>query len=382
MNNSDLRRRVEVALQSFVSSRELSPPWSGRKVVIYGAGGFGRDLCKAVRQSQNVTVLGYIDKTGTGQTLSDGLPCHHIGSDAAHRWANENAIALIGVHNCGASLKDIKGLLVQAGFSRVVTPMEAYLSLWESLGWRYWVGKPVDYAPAFSLIEKARSLWADELSERLFLETILFRVSFDLEMLATPTGPKAQYADPSVPRWNESLRMVDGGAYTGDSIQTFLDSSYRIESVHAFEPDIENFNKLRAAAVKFPNATEISLWPCGIWSSTCRLNFNEGGGGGSNLSLQGSSSVPVVALDEALHNQDINLIKLDVEGAEPDALQGARRIIEKSRPGLAVCLYHQPQQLWSIPLWISALNLDYKFYYRVHEYNTFDTVLYAIPEAR
>jgi hypothetical protein len=109
------------------------------------------------------------------------------------------------------------------------------------------------------------------------------------------------------------------------------------------------------------------------------LNFSEGDGTSSKLSASGLSLVPVVALDDILHGQPINLIKLDIEGAEPEALRGARRLIEKYRPGLAVCLYHHPHHLWAIPLWIKELNLNYHLYCRTHAQNTFETVLYAIP---
>jgi hypothetical protein len=84
-------------------------------------------------------------------------------------------------------------------------------------------------------------------------------------------------------------------------------------------------------------------------------------------------------LDDVLHGQEINLIKLDIEGAEPEALRGARRLIEKYRPGLAICLYHHPHHLWSIPLWVHDLNLGYRLFYRAHQHNTFEAVLYAVP---
>ena len=100
----------------------------------------------------------------------------------------------------------------------------------------------------------------------------------------------------------------------------------------------------------------------------------------SKLSDTGGCSVPVVALDDVLQGQPVNLIKLDIEGAEAEALLGAQRIIEKYRPGLAVCLYHHPRHLWSIPLWVKGLGLDYSLYFRTHQHNTFDTVLYAVPK--
>jgi FkbM family methyltransferase len=174
--------------------------------------------------------------------------------------------------------------------------------------------------------------------------------------------------------------MVDGGAYTGDTLRSLLGHGYHFEAIYAFEPDLENFRNLRDTVGRLSRETEISLWPCGVSSETDRLNFSEGDGVSSKFSETGSAQVPVVALDDVLHGQPVNLIKLDIEGAEPGALQGARRLIEKYRPGMAVCLYHFPHHLWSIPLWVAELNLGYHFYYRIHEENTFEGVLYAIPE--
>jgi hypothetical protein len=89
--------------------------------------------------------------------------------------------------------------------------------------------------------------------------------------------------------------------------------------------------------------------------------------------------VQCVALDDALPVESPTYVKLDIEGAEPAALQGARRLLTRARPRLAVCVYHEPDHLWSLPLWVDALGLDYDLHLRAHRYNGFDVVLYAIP---
>jgi FkbM family methyltransferase len=284
------------------------------------------------------------------------------------------------VHNYLASVREIKAQLTQFGFSTILTPMEVYPHLSRELGWRFWLGSRQDYAAAVSPIEQLGALWADQESERLFYETLLYRLGIELEVVAPLTDVLFQYAVPAIPRWQAPLRMVDGGAYTGDTLQNLLQHGYHFATIHAFEPDAENFKRLCVTASAFTPETQISLWPCGLWSSTCRMNFSEGFEMGSKLSDAGPTMVPVVALDDVLHGQPVNLIKLDIEGAEADALRGAQRLIKKYRPGLAICLYHYPQHLWSIPLWVEGLNLDYHFYCRTHAHNTFDTVLYAIPE--
>ena len=379
MNNDDYYRRMQKALTNFVNRKSEAPAWEGRKIVIYGAGGFGQDLAKALLR-QGASALGFLDQKGAGQEAAPGLRVFRPDSSEAQSWLAEKPVVVIGVYNSSVCLREIKTLLAQFGFPAVVTPMEAYLHLSKDLGWRFWMGTPQDYFAAAGPIEQTRALWADQASEQLFLETLLFRLGCDLEKTASPTSASFQYADPTLPRWQEPIRLVDGGAYSGDTLQRLLEHGYHFATIHAFEPDAENFKRLRITASAFGPETQISLWPCGVWSSMCRMSFSEGGNTSSKLSASGPSVVPVVALDDVLHGQPINLIKLDIEGAEPDALRGAQRLIEKYRPGLAVCLYHYPDHLWSIPLWVQELNLDYRLYYRAYAHNTFETVLYAIPK--
>lgn len=370
--------RVQKALAAFLSPLP-PPPWEGRKVVIYGAGNFGRNVAKALRQ-RNVVILGFLDRNGTGQTVMENLPAHAPSSGQAKHWLAENPVAIIAVHNPFTSVRDIAGLLNRVGVARIATPMEVYSYLGQELGWNFWLGTADHYKASPTRIDKAGSLWADAESERLFFETLLYRLEFDLEMASTISGAACQYSHPTVPRWNDPLCMVDGGAYNGDTLRGLLRHGYRFDSVYAFEPDLENVRQLRDSIAEVLPGVKSSIWPCGLSCKTDRLKFAEGGGTSSKFSETGSAQVPVVALDDVLHGQPVNFIKLDIEGAEADALQGAKGLIEKHRPGLAVCLYHLPHHLWDIPLWIAELNLGYRFYYRVHEHGTFETVLYALPE--
>jgi FkbM family methyltransferase len=380
MNNDDLRQLARKTLMNFVQRKLDTPAWEGQKVVIYGAGDFGRDLARVLRLRPNVTILGFLDQKGSGQAVLEDLRAHSLEAAAAKRWLTEKPVVIIGVHNYLASVREIKAQLTQFGFSPVLTPMNAYPYLSKELGWRFWLGSQQDFSAGAGAIERLSSLWADEESERLFFETLLYRLGVELEVVTPLTDVLFQYAVPGLPRWQEPVRIVDGGAYTGDTLQSLLHHGYHFTAVHAFEPDAKNFQRLCATASVFAPETQISLWPCGVWSSTCRMNFTEGREMGSKLSDAGPTSVPVVALDEVLYGQPVSLIKLDIEGAEADALRGARRLIEKYRPGLAICIYHNPDHLWSIPLWIEDLKLNYRFYCRAHAHNTFDTVLYAVPQ--
>jgi FkbM family methyltransferase len=181
-----------------------------------------------------------------------------------------------------------------------------------------------------------------------------------------------QYMPIDLPRWVEPLRLIDCGAYDGDTLEALLGGGYRIEAVAAFEPDPNNYAKLTAR--RHFNAVYV---PCGVSSSTKFVRFDAGHGTGSRINESGDSTIMCVTIDEVLPSFAPNLIKMDVEGAEPDALRGAECTLRRHRPGLAISLYHQPDHLWEIPLWLARLHLSYKMFIRGHRHCGHDLILYC-----
>jgi hypothetical protein len=117
--------------------------------------------------------------------------------------------------------------------------------------------------------------------------------------------------------------------------------------------------------------------PLGVWSSNTQLRFSGSKNMGSSLDEDGEMIIQCVTIDSLIHGFLPNLIKFDVEGAEVEALIGCRNLITESKPDLCISLYHRPEHLFQIPLMIHSWCLDYKFYMRVHEENTFGVVLYC-----
>lgn len=78
----------------------------------------------------------------------------------------------------------------------------------------------------------------------------------------------------------------------------------------------------------------------------------------------------------------LDLIKMDIEGADERALHGMRETIDRFRPQLAVCLYHEPQHMWTIPGLLMSWLKGYRFYVRLYSYTRFECLIYAIPEER
>jgi hypothetical protein len=95
---------------------------------------------------------------------------------------------------------------------------------------------------------------------------------------------------------------------------------------------------------------------------------------------EGGIRVGVVGIDEVVKEEPVTFIKLNIEGAESEALAGARQTILKFRPKLAIAAYHRPDHLWSLAGILADMRCNYRFYLRQHDIGIVETVLYAIPD--
>jgi hypothetical protein len=76
--------------------------------------------------------------------------------------------------------------------------------------------------------------------------------------------------------------------------------------------------------------------------------------------------------------QKVDYIKLDIEGAEQDAIDGAKETIRKYKPILAICIYHKAQDWYKIPKKVLEIQSDYKVYIRHYMEGIYETVMYFI----
>jgi FkbM family methyltransferase len=152
-----------------------------------------------------------------------------------------------------------------------------------------------------------------------------------------------------------------------------LRNGYDIGAVAAFEPDPDNYAKL----VRRHADLNVVFLPCGVSSIVGLTRFEGGRGTASRIGESGQTVIQCVSIDDCLPSFAPTLIKMDIEGAEPAALRGAERTLRRHRPGLAIALYHRPEHLWEIPLWLAERKLDYRMYLRGHLYNGYESILYC-----
>ena len=71
-------------------------------------------------------------------------------------------------------------------------------------------------------------------------------------------------------------------------------------------------------------------------------------------------------------------IKMDIEGAEKEAILGAENIIRIQKPKMAVSIYHKREDIWELPKLLLEMNPEYRFYLRHYSFRDAETVLYAV----
>ena len=179
---------------------------------------------------------------------------------------------------------------------------------------------------------------------------------------------------------NENEIFVDAGGYTGDTVIKFLTwCNYKYKKIYAIEPD-ENNCKTLMANIKKESFDNIHIYQQGVWNKKDILKFEDTGNVDSKIAPDGKSSIKVDTIDNIVANDKVTFIKLDVEGAELEALQGAYQTIKQHNPRIAVCIYHKPEDFIEIPLYFINNFPDYKLYIRKYSYswNYYDVILYAI----
>jgi FkbM family methyltransferase len=229
-------------------------------------------------------------------------------------------------------------------------------------------------------VRRAGLLWSDDASRGEYLAQVRWRLIGDFSLPA-PVRHAAYFPLELCPLTDHEV-FVDCGAYDGDSIRSFLDQPKKsFQKIYGFEPDPANFRKLREEVSLRAERDSITLQCAAVGAHSGSVTFSGDGNEASSVG-KGEMVVNCITLDEALSGMAPTYIKMDIEGAELDALNGARTIIQRNSPVLAVCSYHSQNHLWKIPLLIQSINPNYSFFLHPHLLEGWDLVCYAIPKSR
>jgi FkbM family methyltransferase len=350
------------------------------KVVIFGVGQLGRFLLPVVRSAGLQPICFCDNNPHHWGTEIDGLKV--ISPAAALDRHGSRAFFLLAIYNATPAYRQLREL----GCQRIVR--------YPLLFWRY-----ADFIPDGGLATPPRilgqaaemrpgyELLADEESRQEFRAQIRWRCLLDYDCLPQPHPPAETYFPPDLLRLSPEEVFVDCGAFDGDTIRAYLaKTGDSFGHIYAFEPDAANLRGLHSylATLSPSIAARISVLPYAVGRRNGTVRFNAEGSMGSRVVDSGGTiQIECRSLDSAFA-RDVSptFIKMDIEGAEIDAIPGAEKIIARCRPAIAACAYHRPEHLWILPKLLRAASANYRIYLRRYAEECWETVYYAIPPER
>lgn len=177
---------------------------------------------------------------------------------------------------------------------------------------------------------------------------------------------------------------VDAGAFNGDTIEKFIKFNSDFEKIYAFEADKKNYEQLKKSFIYQGFKKKIKIYNYGVYNESATVEFNGEIGISSNIVNEQINNyfekkvthIRCVKIDDII-KEKVTFIKMDIEGSEIKALEGAKNTISKYKPNLAICIYHKTDDLWKIPDLIHKMVPEYQLYIRHHSCIFYDTVLYA-----
>ncbi len=183
-----------------------------------------------------------------------------------------------------------------------------------------------------------------------------------------------QYFDVFSPNPEGNEVFVDAGAYDGQTTLDFIEwtggnykVAYTLEPIKEMCPVIQK---------KLADHKNISIIQTAAWKQKEWLYFDDDKTS-SCMTDNGALAIPASDIDSIVGDETVTFIKMDIEGCEMEALEGAKKTILRDHPRLAICIYHKDMDVIDIAAYLLELVPDYRFHIRHYSSHMWETVLYA-----
>ncbi len=233
------------------------------------------------------------------------------------------------------------------------------------------------------IIDSLFYILEDERSKKIIYKRFYSYLVFNKELsnfTFTDIYSKDKYVPLDIIMKSDIKIVVDGGAYVGDTLQYFVEQADEyIKEYICYEMDKENYKMLMSFIRELPQyiKDKIEINNLGLSNKNDIVNYS-GALEVCKIVSDGNESARVVQLDSHQKGRKISYIKMDIEGSEIDALEGAKKIIIENKPICAICAYHTIEHLWKIPFLLKQLVPEYKIYFRHHDETECELVCYAV----
>ncbi|WP_446897225.1 FkbM family methyltransferase [Clostridium sp. LBM24168] len=352
-------------------------------VMIYGTGTIAKGVYEFLI-NRNYNIKCFLNKNFEyPDAVSNLEDIKKIDDDSITANMKNDFTVVVAIFNPYADVCNIIKNLRYLGYKNIITFAELIDIFEGEIEGIFYLNTSKNFIKDKSYIVKASDLWSDDKSGKLYESLVNFRITKDYKYLIDKDPLEQQYFPNDIENiyTEKNIRFVDCGAFDGDTIHSLISKFKNVQAIVAFEPDIENYKKLIEVIndIRSKHILEdISAFPCAVYSDAIQVKFDMKKSEGSNISDSGSNIVQCISIDDSIGGIKPTFIKMDIEGAEYEALLGAKKTICSIKPNLAISLYHTPSDLYRIPLLIDSWNLGYKFYLRIYRYSAHDLVMYAV----
>ena len=189
-----------------------------------------------------------------------------------------------------------------------------------------------------------------------------------------------EYFDVPVHEIGKNEIFIDAGCLDGEDSKRFIEwCGGEYKKIIAVEPSKRSERIVRNSLSDY----QVEVLNVALGEKDGEIEFYDiydhpGGSGINEKENAFRYKMPIKRIDDIAGNQHITFIKMDIEGSEIAALKGTENIIKRDKPILAVSVYHNEDDVVDIPLLISGMREDYKFYLRHYSNTLCDLVLYCI----
>ena len=349
-----------------------------RRIVIFGAGRLGRLILRGLSGTDLEPIAFADNNPRSWGTMTDGLPVLSP-RDAANKHS-QDAVFVVAVWHPSRSplMSSLLDQLRILGCLAVAFPLLFWRHSSTFLPYFFW-DLPENLLQQSSEIAAAFELLHDDSSRQAFAAQLQLRLRADFDCGGVPCAGDQYF--PGLFSLNADESFVDCGSYIGDTIQCFISQTNNcFRKVIAFEADPAVVPGLRTYMDGIGPRAVYHNAAVGAHSGV--VGFVGNGIGGGCIAAASGTDVACVRLDDALAREHVSLLKMDIEGAELQALEGAHGVIWRDRPVLAICGYHKPDHLWRVLASLKSLAPDSALFLRSHCADGLDAVCYAVPPER
>lgn len=233
-------------------------------------------------------------------------------------------------------------------------------------------------------ISEVFGLLSDTASKEVLLGLLNYRLTLDFAQLSNIFDPdEEQYFAQDLIRFSGEEVFLDAGTYDGETVKEYIKRcNDRYKKIICFEADNNNVGLIKQNFLNW-GVHDFEIYTVGLWNEETTLHFDAIGSGSGRISDEGKTEIVANSIDNVLQGMRVDFIKMDIEGAEYRALQGAVKAIDVWKPTLAISIYHYPNDIFEIPLFIHQVCPEYKFYMRHYrQFSGQETILYAIAEGK